>query len=50
MGRVVLSIDIRRASDAGDPPAAGFGAEAAPFRAIAEAVRGWLNPSPSPTF
>ncbi|WP_404711670.1 Mrp/NBP35 family ATP-binding protein [Sphingomonas sp. MMS24-J13] len=50
MGRVPLSIDIRRASDAGDPPAAGFGAEAAPFRAIAEAVRAWLNPSASPVF
>jgi ATP-binding protein involved in chromosome partitioning len=50
MGRVPLSIDIRRASDAGEPPAAGFGPEAAPFRAIAEAVRAWLNPSVSPVF
>ncbi len=50
LGRVPLSIDIRRASDAGEPPAAGFSAEAAPFRALAEAVSRWLNPSPSPEF
>ncbi len=47
LGRIPLSIGIRRASDAGEPPAAGFGAEAAPFRAIAEAVRRWLSPSPA---
>jgi ATP-binding protein involved in chromosome partitioning len=47
MGRVPLAISIRTASDAGEPPAAGFGAEAAPFRALADAVRAWLNPSPS---
>jgi ATP-binding protein involved in chromosome partitioning len=50
MGRIPLSIAIRRASDGGEPPAAGFGAEAAPYRAIADAVRAWLNPSPSPVF
>jgi ATP-binding protein involved in chromosome partitioning len=50
MGRIPLSIDIRRASDAGDPPAAGSGADAAPYHAIADAVRVWLNPSASPVF
>jgi ATP-binding protein involved in chromosome partitioning len=35
LGRIPLTIAIRTASDAGDPPAAGEGEEAALFRAIA---------------
>jgi len=50
LGRVPLSIAVRTASDAGDPPASGNGTEAAPFRAIAERVKAWLNPPASPTF
>jgi ATP-binding protein involved in chromosome partitioning len=50
LGRIPLSIDIRRASDGGEPPAAGNGPDAAPYHAIAAAVRGWLNPSASPVF
>ena len=51
LGRIPLAIAIRTASDAGEPPAAGDEAEAAPFRAIAAAVRDWLAPSPaSPSF
>jgi ATP-binding protein involved in chromosome partitioning len=50
LGRVPLSIAVRAASDAGDPPAAGDSAEAAPFRAIAERVVAWLNPPRSPAF
>ncbi|MEH3106664.1 MAG: Mrp/NBP35 family ATP-binding protein [Sphingomonas fennica] len=46
LGRVPLAIGIRRASDAGNPPAAGEGAEAEPFAAIAAAVAAWANPSP----
>ncbi|HEY0270758.1 MAG TPA: Mrp/NBP35 family ATP-binding protein [Sphingomonas sp.] len=44
LGRVPLDIAIRRASDAGTPPAAGDDAAAAPFRAIAEAVLRALEP------
>jgi len=50
LGRVPLSIAVRTASDAGDPPAAGDGPDATPFRALAERLRTWLNPSPSPAF
>jgi ATP-binding protein involved in chromosome partitioning len=50
LGRVPLSIAVRAASDAGDPPAAGDGPDATPFRALAERLRTWLNPSPSPAF
>ena len=46
LGRVPLSIGIRRASDAGTPPAASDAAEGAPFAQIAEGVARWLNPSP----
>jgi ATP-binding protein involved in chromosome partitioning len=35
LGRLPLSLDIREASDAGNPPAAGGGAEARVFEAIA---------------
>ena len=50
LGRVPLAIDIRQASDAGTPPAAGDGAAGAPFRSLAEAVRAWANPIASPAF
>ena len=36
LGRIPLTLSIRRDSDAGTPPAAGDGAEAAAFAAIAE--------------
>ena len=42
LGRVPLAIDIRRRSDAGDPPAAGEGEHADIFRAIAQKVADWL--------
>ncbi len=43
LGRVPLDISVRRASDAGVPPASGDGAEAAPFLAIAEKVAAWIR-------
>jgi len=42
LGRVPLDIAIRTASDAGTPPAAGNGPEAAAFEAIGGRVRDWL--------
>jgi ATP-binding protein involved in chromosome partitioning len=42
LGRVPLSIGIRQASDAGEPPAAGNGPDAAAFDGIAAAVEHWL--------
>ncbi|HEX7783794.1 MAG TPA: Mrp/NBP35 family ATP-binding protein [Sphingobium sp.] len=43
LGRIPLAMGIRTASDAGEPPAAGEGAEADAFRAIAEKVGAWLG-------
>ncbi|HEX7853147.1 MAG TPA: Mrp/NBP35 family ATP-binding protein [Sphingobium sp.] len=43
LGRVPLEIGIRRASDGGEPPAAGTGAESEPFLAIAARVAEWLR-------
>jgi ATP-binding protein involved in chromosome partitioning len=43
LGRIPLAIDIRRQSDAGDPPAAGEGIHADAFRAIAHKVADWLE-------
>jgi len=43
LGRVPLDIMVRRASDAGVPPAAGDGPEAAPFAAIAAKLARWLE-------
>ena len=43
LGRIPLTIDIRTASDAGTPPAAGNGAEAEPFLSIAAKVGDWLQ-------
>ena len=42
LGRIPLSIGIRRASDAGEPPALGNGPDAAAFDAVAEQVETWL--------
>ena len=43
LGRIPLAIDIRRRSDAGDPPAAGDDAHGQAFRAIAEKVLAWVR-------
>jgi ATP-binding protein involved in chromosome partitioning len=43
LGRIPLSIAVRRDSDAGRPPAAGNGPEAAAFGAIAERLDAWLR-------
>jgi ATP-binding protein involved in chromosome partitioning len=43
LGRIPLAIAIREASDAGEPPAAGEGPQAAPFAAIAEQLGAWLD-------
>ncbi|TPG12001.1 Mrp/NBP35 family ATP-binding protein [Sphingomonas oligophenolica] len=43
LGRIPLTIAIRTASDAGEPPAAGNGADAAAFHAIAARVDAWLK-------
>jgi ATP-binding protein involved in chromosome partitioning len=47
LGRVPLTLDIRRASDAGQPPAAGEGEEAEAFRAIAARLLGEVNRKPA---
>lgn len=46
LGRIPLEIAIRRESDAGTPPAAGNGPQAAPFLALAEQVDAWLRANP----
>jgi ATP-binding protein involved in chromosome partitioning len=43
LGRIPLAIDIRRRSDAGDPPAAREGPHADAFRAIAQRVADWAK-------
>jgi len=43
LGRIPLTMAIRTASDAGEPPAAGDGQEADAFRVIAEKVGAWLG-------
>jgi ATP-binding protein involved in chromosome partitioning len=43
LGRIPLDIAIRRDSDAGIPPAAGEGPQAAAFAAIAAQVADWLE-------
>jgi len=50
LGRIPLDIAIRKASDAGQPPAAGGGADAQPFLDIAGHVMMWLNGTPRATF
>ncbi|MBA3897883.1 MAG: Mrp/NBP35 family ATP-binding protein, partial [Sphingomonadaceae bacterium] len=43
LGRIPLDAAIRVASDAGDPPAAGTGPQAAAFEAIAVKITEWLE-------
>ncbi|MFD1788350.1 Mrp/NBP35 family ATP-binding protein [Sphingomonas floccifaciens] len=43
LGRIPLSREVRAASDAGTPPAAGNGTDAAAFDAVAQAVDDWLR-------
>lgn len=43
IGRIPLSLAIRKGSDAGIPPASGEDADAAPFMAVARKVADWLN-------
>lgn len=43
LGRIPLEIAIRRASDAGSPPAAGTGETAQAFGAVADSVYEWLK-------
>ena len=43
LGRIPLDIAIRRASDEGEPPAAGEGAQGEAFAAIARRVATWLD-------
>jgi len=43
LGRIPLSLPIREASDAGEPPAAGEGENAEIFAAIAAKVADWLE-------
>ena len=50
LGRIPLEIAIRKASDAGQPPAASGEAIAQPFLDIAGALMGWLNAKAAPTF
>jgi ATP-binding protein involved in chromosome partitioning len=47
LGRIPLTLSIRRASDAGVPPAAGEGEEAEAFRAIADRLLEQVNPGAS---
>lgn len=43
LGRIPLAMDIRQGSDAGEPPAAGDGAHAGAFHAIAEKLATWIS-------
>jgi ATP-binding protein involved in chromosome partitioning len=43
LGRIPLSLSVREDSDAGRPPAAGEGKDAAPFLAIAAKLGQWLD-------
>ncbi|MBK5265267.1 MAG: Mrp/NBP35 family ATP-binding protein [Alphaproteobacteria bacterium] len=45
LGRIPLDIAIRKASDAGEPPAATDSEQAAPFMAIAEKLARWIENS-----
>ncbi|WP_246350324.1 Mrp/NBP35 family ATP-binding protein [Sphingobium boeckii] len=42
LGRIPLTLEIRTASDAGQPPAAEDGPAATPFHAIAAKIKDWL--------
>lgn len=48
LGRVPLAMEIRTASDAGHPPAAGDGAQGQAFAAIAARLGEWLDGAPQP--
>lgn len=48
LGRVPLAMEIRAASDAGRPPAAGDGAQGQAFAAIAARLGEWLDGAPQP--
>ena len=43
LGRIPLTLDIRKASDAGVPPALGSGPESDAFAAIAAKVANWID-------
>lgn len=43
LGRIPLALDIRLASDAGEPPAAGEGPHADAFASIARQLAAWLD-------
>ena len=43
LGRVPLALEIRTASDAGTPPAAGDGPQGESFAAIARRLSAWLT-------
>ena len=43
LGRVPLSLAVRKASDAGHPPAAGDGADGEAFAAVADHLAAWLD-------
>ena len=47
LGRVPLSLEIRRASDAGQPPAAGDDEQGQAFTAIADRLAHWLDRMPA---
>ena len=47
LGRVPLTLDIRRSSDEGHPPAAGEGEESAAFARIAQRLLDEMNPRPA---
>ena len=47
LGRVPLTLALRRASDEGIPPATGEGDEAEAFRAIAQRLLGEMNTAPA---
>jgi ATP-binding protein involved in chromosome partitioning len=46
LGRIPLSASIRSASDAGEPPAAGDGADGLAFAQIAAKLAAWLDSGP----
>ncbi|HNN56783.1 MAG TPA: P-loop NTPase, partial [Novosphingobium sp.] len=43
LGRIPLDLEIRKASDAGTPPAAGEGPQSEAFAAIARRIATWLD-------
>ncbi|MDN3644603.1 Mrp/NBP35 family ATP-binding protein [Pontixanthobacter aestiaquae] len=47
LGRIPLALEIRAASDAGTPPAAGDGPEAEGFQIVAKRLSEWLDKAPA---